>query len=231
MNPYFDLDSTASTLQEIELVAEPRLNAPMLPPRLKGRVSLNALARALTPEQAAGDEEWLDFLRSEASNSDYIMLSLACAFRPGAASSPFIEAVIGVQLESPDHSDRPQPIAWSISPKKRSVPGRRAARISLTAKLAIIESSLEIIPEGEHEELFLIGMGERDSDPEWRFHATSSTPLIGDEMLTIIVKAPAGAPAQARVSMAASVRYRRFGLVPYRAELPPTLKIIDLRSH
>ncbi|WP_143082269.1 hypothetical protein [Nonomuraea wenchangensis] len=228
---HLDLDTAAPALHDIELVAEPRLNAPASPPRLKERVSLGAVVRALTVEEAAaGEEEWSDFLKTESPHSDYFMLSLVCAFRPTRNGDPFVDAAVGIQLESPGKADDQQPIAWSISPKKRLVPARRAARIALTAKLAIVESSVEFSPEGEHEELFVVGMGERDSDPEWRFRKTSSTPLIGDETLTVIVKTSAGAPTQARISVAATVRHRHLGVIPYRAELPPVLRIIDLRS-
>ena len=101
--------------------------------------------------------------------------------------------------------------------------------IGLSAKLAIVESTLELTPGQGREDLFVIGMGERDSDPEWRIQATSRHPLIGDETFMLIVKATAGAPVQARVTVAATIKHRRFGLIPYRADLPATLRTIDLR--
>ncbi|MGK4581626.1 hypothetical protein [Kitasatospora sp. HPMI-4] len=218
-------------LRDVELSPVPRLNTPTTSAPLRGRVSLGvAVVRRLTAEQAAqGDEEWLDFLESESAHSDYLLLSLVCAFRPADNDDVFVDAGVGIQLEAPDEPEDRQPIAWSIAPKKRASPAGRVGRIALTAKLAIVESTLDVTPNQQQEHLFLVGMGERDSDPEWRFKATSSVPLIGDETLTIVVKAPARAAVRAHVSVAATVRQRRLGLIPYRAELPSTLRTIDLQ--
>ncbi|MFJ2186418.1 hypothetical protein ACIOJE_00475 [Kitasatospora sp. NPDC087861] len=222
----------APVLRDVELSPVPRLNTPTASASLRGRVSLGVAAvRRLTAEQAAqGDEEWLDFLESESAHSDYLLLSLVCAFRPSDNDDPFVDAGLGIRLEAPDEPADRQPIAWSIAPKKRLAPGGGVGgRIALTAKLAIIESTLDVTPNQQQEQLFLVGMGERDSDPEWRFKATSSVPLIGDETLTVVVKAPTGATVRAHVSVAATVRQRRLGLIPYRAELPPALRTIDLQ--
>lgn len=45
----------------------------------------------------------------------------------------------------------------------------------------------------------------------------------------MIVEATAGAPVQAHVTVAATVRHRRFGLIPHRADPPAALRTIDLR--
>ncbi|MCZ1008104.1 hypothetical protein [Streptomyces lydicus] len=224
------LELPPTPLREIDLVEVPRLQLPAPQRRIEGRVSLStAVVHPLTAEEAAaGEADWLGFLTAEASHSDYLLLSLTCAFRPSANSDPFADAAVGVRLESPDEPADRQPIAWSISPKKRSHPVERATTIGLSAKLAI-ESTLEITPGQGREDLFIIGMGERDSDPEWRIQATSRHPLIGDETFTLIVKATAGAPVQAHVTVAATIKHRRFGLIPYRADLPAALRTIDLR--
>ncbi|MBD0838738.1 hypothetical protein [Streptomyces sp. TRM68416] len=227
------LELPPTQLHEIDLVEVPRLQSPAPQHRVEGRVSLStAVVHPLTPEEAAaGDAEWLGFLTAEASHSDYLLLSLTCAFRPPANGAPFADAALGVLLESPDEPADRQPIAWSISPKKRSHPVERATTVTLSAKLAIVESSLELTPGQGREDLFVIGMGERDSDPEWRMQATRRHPLIGDETFTLIVKAAAGAPVHARVTLAATIKHRRFGLIPYRADLPTALRTINLRHH
>ncbi|MEU8999281.1 hypothetical protein AB0C95_31405 [Streptomyces caniferus] len=227
------LELPLTPLHEIDLVEVPRLQLPAPQHRIEGRVSLStAVVHPLTAEEAAaGEADWLGFLTAEASYSDYLLLSLTCAFRPSANGDPFADAAVGVRLESPDEPADRQPIAWSISPKKRSHPVERATTVGLSAKLAIVESTLEITPGQGREDLLVIGMGERDSDPEWRVQATSRHPLIGDETFTLIVKATAGAPVQAHVTVAATIKHRRFGLIPYRADLPATLRTIDLRRH
>ncbi|MEV6318047.1 hypothetical protein [Streptomyces sp. NPDC051776] len=105
-----------------------------------------------------------------------------------------------------------------------------STHLKLTAKLMLVEAGVECTPEKDsREELFVIGMGERDSDPEWRFSATASTPLVGDESLALIVRVPAGVPALAHITMAATIKQRRLGLIPYRAELPAALRTVDFR--
>lgn len=226
------LELPLTPLHEIDLVEVPRLQSPAPQHRIEGRVSLStAVVHPLTAEEAAaGEAEWLGFLTAESSHSDYFLLSLTCAFRPPANGDPFADAAVGVLLESPGEPADRQPIAWSISPKKRSHPVDRATTVGLTAKLAIIESTLEVTPGQGREELIVIGMGERDSDPEWRVKATSRHALIGDETFTLIVKATADAPVQAHMTVAATIKHRRFGLIPYRADLPATLRTIDLRG-
>ncbi|MCQ9133084.1 hypothetical protein [Streptomyces hilarionis] len=226
------MDLPPTPFHEIDLMEVPRLQSPAPQQRVAGRVSLStAVVHPLTPQEAAaGDAEWLGFLTAEAAHSDYLLLSLTCAFRPPANGDPFADAAVGILLKSPDEPADRQPIAWSISPRKRSHPVERATTVALTAKLAIVESTLEVTPGQGREELFVVGMGERDSDPEWRVQATSRHPLIGDETFTVIVKATAGTPVQAHVTVAATIKHRRFGLISYRADLPAALRTIDLRA-
>ncbi|GGL92777.1 hypothetical protein GCM10012279_08020 [Micromonospora yangpuensis] len=143
------------------------------------------------------------------------------------SSDSIVDAAVGAHLKVPDAPADRQPIAWSIDPKRRSHAVPRTGRVSLTAKLAIIESTTEYAPDGSGEELFVVGMGEHDSDPEWRFQEESGAPLIGDEELTIVVKTPAATPARADVTVAATVEHRQLGLLPYRADLPPVVRTVD----
>ncbi|MYT24314.1 hypothetical protein GTW69_29200 [Streptomyces sp. SID7760] len=229
-----DLLTEAKTEPAHDLTLFPALllREPTPQPPLTGRISLGTpVVRPLTGEQAAeGDGGWGAFLESQADDYDYLLLSLVCSFRPSTDGAPFTDAGIGIRLEAPDQPADRQPIAWSISPKKRAVPVRPSGSLTLTANLMLVDAGVEFTPnQGGHEKLFVVGMGERDSDPEWRFTATTDTPLIGDESLAVIVRTPAGAPAQAHITVAATVKRRRLGLIPYRAELPPALRTIAFR--
>ncbi|MFF4160581.1 hypothetical protein [Streptomyces sp. NPDC001678] len=233
MTPVDQPTETAAPAYDIPLVPTLLLQTPTPHPSLTGRISLGMpVIRPLTATQAAeGDEDWVEFLESQAGQYDYFLLSLICSFRPSPDGTPFVDAGIGIRLEAPGQTADRQPIAWSISPKKRALPVTPSSpQLKLTAKLMLVEAGVEYTPEqGGREELFVVGMGERDSDPEWRFSATASTPLVGDESITLIVRAPAVVPAQAHITMAATVKQRRLGLIPYRAELPPALRTIDFR--
>ncbi|CAL9368700.1 hypothetical protein SUDANB105_00815 [Streptomyces sp. enrichment culture] len=171
-----------------------------------------------------------EFLDAQSAHYDYLLLSIVCSFRPSPEGAPFANAGIGVRMEAPGQSADRQPIAWSISPKRRAVPVAPSGSLTLTANLMLVDAGVEFTPQqGGREELFVVGMGERDSDPEWRFTATPDTPLIGDEALSLIVRTPVGVPTQAHITVAATVKQRRLGLIPYRAELPPALRTIDLQ--
>lgn len=232
MTPIDQSAEAAAPTYDIELVPTLLLQTPTPQPTLTGRISLGTpVVRPLTAAQAAeGDGEWVEFLELQAGQYDYLLLSLVCSFRPSPGGTPFVDAGIGIQLEVPGEPTDRRPIAWSISPKKRALPATPSAQLKLTAKLMLVEAGVEFTPEqGSREELFVVGMGERDSDPEWRFSATASTPLVGDESLALIVRAPVGMPARAHITIGATVRQRRLGLIPYRAQLPPALRTIDLR--
>ncbi|MFJ7059969.1 hypothetical protein ACIQVA_19990 [Streptomyces microflavus] len=233
MTPVDQPTEVTAPTYDIELVPMLLLRTPIPQPPLTGRISLGTpVVRPVTPTQAAeGDGDWVEFLESQADQYDYLLLSLVCSFRPSPDGTPFVDAGIGIRLEAPGQPADRQPIAWSISPKKRALPVTpSSAQLKLTAKLMLVEAGMEYTPEqGSNEELFVVGMGERDSDPEWRFSATAGTPLVGDESLALIVRLPTSVPARAHITMAATVKQRRLGLIPYRAELPPALRTIDFR--
>ncbi|MFB7371907.1 hypothetical protein ACFC0D_18880 [Streptomyces sp. NPDC056222] len=226
------LTAKAATSYDLTLVPTLLLQTPTPQPPLTGRISLGApVVRPLTGMQAAeGDGDWGDFLESQSAQYDYLLLSLVCSFRPSPEGAPFTNAGIGVRLEAPGQPAERQPIAWSISPKKRAVPVVPSGSLTLTANLMLVDAGVEFTPyQGGREELFVVGMGERDSDPEWRFAATPDTHLVGDESLALIIRTPVGVPTQAHITVAATVKKRRLGLIPYRAELPPALRTVDLQ--
>ncbi|MFD7441215.1 hypothetical protein [Streptomyces sp. NPDC059909] len=232
MNSLDRLTVKAATSYDLTLVPTLLLQTPTPQPPLTGRISLGApVVRLLTGMQAAeGDGDWGDFLESQSTRYDYLLLSLVCSFRPSPDGAPFTNAGIGVRLEAPGQSDDQQPIAWSTSPKKRAVPVVPSGSLTLTANLMLVDAGVEFTPhQGGREELFVVGMGERDSDPEWRFTATPDTPLVGDESLSLIIRTPVGVPTQAHITVAATVKQRRLGLIPYRAVLPPALQTIALQ--
>jgi hypothetical protein len=218
-------------LHEVDLLLEPRLQSPGAAPRISGRVTLGTpVVRPLAAGTVSADPGWREFIEAEAADNDYLMLSVFCSFRAAPDGDPIADAAVGVNLQAPGEPAGRQPIAWSINPKRRVRTVPRTGRVALTANLTVVESTIEYAPQGNREELFLVGMGEHDSDPEWRFRAVGGQPLIGDEELTIVVRKPAGVPARADISLAATIRHRRLGLIPYRADLPPVLRTVELSA-
>ena len=219
---------------DIDLVAEPKLGAGGGRERIPGRISFGTpVVSPLTAQEAVErDAEWRGFLEAEAAHSDFCLLGLVCTLRPGTDGDVFEDASVGIELESPGQPAGSQPIAWSIAPKERTYPpaADSPAQIQIGATLGI--QFQVTIPLGGTKDAvpYLVGMGERESDPEWRLHATSGRALMGAEPLSLMIKIPAGQPAIAHVSFAATIRQKRFGLIPYYADLPPVLSTIDLRD-
>lgn len=219
---------------DIDLVAEPKLGAGGGPARIPGRISFGTpVVQPLSAQVAAEhDAEWRGFLEAEAAHSDYCLLGLVCTLRPGTDGDVFEDASVGVGLESPGQPAGSQPIAWSIAPQERIYPPAAGSpvQIQIGANLGIFQVQVTIpLGGGKDPAPYLVGMGERESDPEWRLHATSGRALMGAEPLSLMIKIPAGQPATAHVSFAATIRQKRFGLIPYYADLPPLLSTIDLR--
>ncbi|GAA4187421.1 hypothetical protein GCM10022252_20910 [Streptosporangium oxazolinicum] len=213
----------------LDLVAVPRLGRPAAAPRLPGRVSLSRpYVRRLIADEADGADEGerSEFVRAGAG-ADFYLLSLVCSFRPGP--DPFVDASLGVLLDSP--APHEPPIAWSMTPKLATAPSGNGVKLTIGAKLMFVESQLEYAPEEKAEEHYLVGLGEHQSDPEWRFRRTSRHPLLGDERVTLVVRGAAGAPVSARLMLAATFRQARLGMIRYRAELSPALREIDLTAH
>ncbi|GAA1294857.1 hypothetical protein GCM10009647_006320 [Streptomyces sanglieri] len=100
----------------------------------------------------------------------------------------------------------------------------------MTAKLGVIEPpTFERTSDATAESFGVVGMGKLRSDPEWRFRPVNGRPLVGDERISMVVRIPAGQLAQATLQVSATVRQRRMGLVPYRAELPKQVRQVNLR--
>lgn len=219
---------------DIDLLAEPTLGPGGGPERIPGRISFGTpVVYPLTAQEAAQrDAEWRGFLQAEAAHSDYCLLGLVCTLRPGNDGDVFEDASVGIGLESPGQSAGSQPIAWSIAPKERTYPpaADSPVQIQIGANLGIFQVQVTVpLGGGTDATPYLVGLGERESDPEWRLHATSGRALIGAEPLSLMIKIPAGQPATAHVSFGATIRQKRFGLIPYYADLPPLLSTIDLR--
>jgi hypothetical protein len=104
-----------------------------------------------------------------------------------------------------------------------STPMAGSRTVSLSGKLGFVKAEHAQTTDGVQERLIL-GLGEGQNDPEWRFRATSSQKeIVGIYRLQIIVRASSGVHCQASIIVAATVRRRRAGLISYRAELPPQL--------
>jgi len=76
--------------------------------------------------------------------------------------------------------------------------------------------------------LYLVAEGEGENPVEWAFTATSAVALAGVHRLSLVTRAAAQGGCRAELALAATRREKRFGLVPYRAKIPPRIGTIWL---
>jgi hypothetical protein len=224
-----DLAFSETSYQEIDLVAQRALHGEIAD-RLSGRLSIgDPVVMPLSAERVAADSELAEFVLQEADHSRYCLLHLVCTFRPDSKHdrNPFIRADLGVRFDA----DGARPIAWSLTPRQRTVRVPYKLHVALGAKLTFVEPTLDISSEGEREKVYIQSYGERQSDPEWRMRRTARQRIEGDESFSIVVKMPVEGAAEANVILGATIRDRVLGLVPYNAALPPTLETVSLAVH
>ncbi|WP_405535178.1 hypothetical protein OG787_12035 [Streptomyces sp. NBC_00075] len=190
--------------------------------RLSGRMSLGAPILVPIPVASVDAGVLEPYLVREAATSVFYLLHLVVNLRPDDRA-PFAELGVGVALSCPDGAtgNGSGPIAWSLSPLRAAETTGVSTTVGLNGKFGIVEPQATRTVEGQSE--YAIGMGERESDFEWRFTATPARGLAGAQHMYAVVKARGGTETRADIIVSASVRLSALGLIPYRAELPPLL--------
>jgi hypothetical protein len=164
-----------------------------------------------------------DYLRSAEQQATFYLLSLFISFRP-QDDAPLVSADVSVLLTHDGPANLAAPIAWSMDPTEVSEPVKARTEVAFTASLGLVKAEVSRTIGSEPRETFLLGLGERQSNPEWQFRTTSGQPqLTGLHRLTTVVCAPSATVCQAGIIVAATVRKRRAGLFHYRAELPTSM--------
>jgi hypothetical protein len=194
------------------------------------RISLGEpRARRLNPEELT-DTDTANFLKDEALSADFWLISLTVNFYP-EPDEPIDSAAIGLRLSHNGPADAKPAIAWSVWPAKLSAPMSTTSTVAVTAKLGLIEPNASRTTTQDRDKPYLLGLGEGQSDPEWRFRRSSGHEIEGIQHLATIIRAPRGAQVTGEITIAASILRRVAGLVRYRALLPPGLATVSLPAH
>lgn len=214
---------------------EPPDSAGVEPPdqvQMTGRVSLGGpLAVAVTEEYVSGDPELAAFVAAEAAHTVYYMVHAAVTLRAGPDEPPFDSASVRVRLAADGAAARPT--VWSMRPQRIAHAAQVTTSWRLGPELSLFEvggtlGGVDRTRTETREEVFLEGLGELGSDPEWLLHRTSTSPLRGSYRLVMVVRVPRGATAEAAVTVRARVRARR--LLWYRnRDLPPVAISAEFR--
>jgi hypothetical protein len=189
------------------------------PVEVDGRLSLGEpVALAMTPEFASGDEVLRAFVEAEADVSRYWLVHLACTFVAGG-NEPLYKAWLAVELASADRAASSAPIAWSMTPMRLARPSQSSRTLKLGTDAKFAQASVEAGRTTETSLVYLEALHLRESTPTWEFSRTSADEIHGTMLMALVVRAPASVAVDANVQLTAVVRSRRFGVVPFRAEL------------
>ncbi len=168
------------------------------------------------------DPQLRAFMESDGTHV-YHLIRLRCTF-DADDREPFVEAAVRFRLSRVDGDPADQPVGWDAIPERAtSAAGTRSTTTSFAAKATML--GVELGPsfghseEWEVEEAFVEIHGLLSSAPRWKLRRTTSHRLSGDQQLSLVVRAPA-VPVIAELDISASIEHRRFGLVPYRVEVP-----------
>lgn len=197
--------------------------------QVSGQISIGrSEVMRLRPDSAGVDEELARMLARDDEKYHYHLVLLSCTFRTGSA--PVVSARLSVALRR-DHGDGvADAVVWSMDPLRASTPviHRRTLHIGSNAKLVPeivrLERGREFTADLHH----IVAEGEGESQVEWVFTKTKAVDLVGVHHLTLVARTSTRVPCHADLALAATRRETRYGLVSYRAEIPPRIATIRL---
>ncbi len=223
------IDIAETELQAVDLASEQRVtlggSAAVEDTRID-RVSLGKPV-CMPLDMSVLDEQDRQFLFGR-PGSRFWLLALTCSFRE-VADAPIESAYVEVQLAvtAPEGAD--EPTAWSMEPLKLSntVKLSRTVKLDASLKLSSDVVPIEVGPSAgvgttqsyERSVPYLQAHREGTQRPVWFFTRTPAASIGGVHRMRTVVELPAGAAGRAAVGMGATLRLKRFGLIPYRAIL------------
>ncbi len=161
-------------------------------------------------------------------NSTFWLLALTCSFR-AVEDEPIENAWLEVRLETVQPVGSEAPTAWSMEPLRLTNPVQvsNVTKLDGSLKLTSPVVPIEIGPslgrekteEFETELPFVEAHREGTPRPSWIFTRTKITEIRGVHRLRTVVDVPAGVIGRAEISAGARLRLKRFGVIPYEAQL------------
>ncbi|MCX4545714.1 hypothetical protein [Streptomyces sp. NBC_01565] len=139
-----------------------------------------------------------------------------------------LDATVGVILRNDSPTSPGAPLARTLEPMRLAGPVTRSSTVAVTAKLGIVEPQVTRQTTGSGGDPLLVADGLGSSEPVWFFRRTGRQNLEGSYQLMMVVEVPPAARASAMLALAASVRHRKFGIIRYRAQMPPDLALVRL---
>jgi hypothetical protein len=212
------MELEAPDLAEVAVALQPErrvVRGATRPPAPRGGVSLGEpVAVALTPDFATEDAALRAFLEAEPSR--YWLVHLACTFRLDEdEDAPLHKAWLRTELGA----ERGRPIAWSMTPMRLARATERSRTLKLGADAKLAQAGVEAGSATEGSLVYLEALHLLEPTPTWEFSRTEADEIRGSALLALVVRAPSDAAVQGTVALSAVARSRRFGVLPFKAEL------------
>ncbi|MEV6304140.1 hypothetical protein AB0M02_32375 [Actinoplanes sp. NPDC051861] len=189
------------------------------PPALTDVVTLGVpLVQEVTEETVKADDALVEFVRAGDPRWRFHLVHLGCSFRP-ADGVRIARAEVGVRLKAPD-ATADQPIVWSLTPQRAERPVEVTRGVTLGAKLAFVEATVESNSQGTGAEVFIESFGLLESACSWEFRRSDREEIRGTQRLALVVRAPRAENTVGQLTVKATITYRRWRMFPFRAVLP-----------
>ena len=174
------------------------------------------VVQRVTSDLAGADTSLTQFLRDNDSRWKFHIVHLGCSFRPPAGMN-IAKARLSVELGAADEATRP--IVWSLSPQRMQRAVERSRGLKLGANLGIAETAVEVTVAGEASEVFIESFGLQESACAWEFRQTVMDSVSGTHRLAVVTRSQRDLSPSGRISMSATITYRRFKLLQFRSDL------------
>jgi len=164
---------------------------------------------ALTPAYASSDPALQAFITGESDIARYILVHLACTFRPRHRNrDSFLAARITLKLAAAA-ADTPGLEVWSMTPDHLDgLSGTNT--VSLNAQALFIGGGAQHEAAGKRK-TFLLTSGVHEPEASWRLDGRVGTQIDGSQTLFAVVRCPTGVKANATLMVSADLgRKRRF---------------------
>lgn len=197
--------------------------------RLTGRVSLGQVwSRSITADTVKSDENLLSFFQANASAADFYLTHMKCTFKP-AEKEQFMQAWINISLARDDRGREPRPVMWSMQPEKLARNVEVTKEVTLGASLKFEDIGTEAGGKREEkwtvEKVFLQAYGEGESEAYWQFNQTAGVEIDGLYSLNMIIYCPKNIKVRGTVSLRATVKRKRLGILSYTTDHPDASQI------
>jgi hypothetical protein len=193
-------------------------------PEVRGQVTIGRSdASLLRPGGVGIDDDLGPMLARDKGRYLYHLTMLGCTFRKETA--PVISARLSVALLGEDGRRVSDAVVWSMAPLRASTPITEKLELTIGVNGKFGVKKTQDIPT---DLVYLLAEGEGENPAEWMFAETKAVTLAGVHRLSIVTRTPADHACRVDLALAATRREKRLGLVPYRAEIPPRVRTIEL---